>query len=238
VLNADDERVRAVIPELDCHVIAFGRGDCATLRFSEVSGGGPEGGTRFTIRLGDESAVVDSPVPGEHTVPGIAAAIGVAVAFGVGLREAAEAIAASGLTGRVRRLDGRNGSLIIDDRYNSSPASLAGALAMLGATHRGGHRYALLGKMAELGEHEAAEHRAAGRAAAASCDALYAVGEACRAMVEGARAAGLAQAYWFADKDEAARELAARLATDDTVLVKASRSQEFETLLPFLEAGR
>ena len=85
VLNADDERVRAVIPELACHVIAFGHGDCAALRWSEVAAGGPEGGTRFTVRLGDDSAVVESPVPGEHTVPGVVAAIGVALALGVGL---------------------------------------------------------------------------------------------------------------------------------------------------------
>ena len=56
-------------------------------------------------------------------------------------------------------------------------------------------------------------------------------------MVEEARAAGLAEARWYADKDEAARELAAHLGSGDTVVVKASRSQEFETLLPFLEAA-
>ena len=106
---------------------------------------------------------------------------------------------------------------------------------MLG-TRQAGPRIALLGKMAELGGHEEAEHRAAGLIAARCCDVLVAVGEPARALIEAARGAGHGDAHWFALKDEAAAFVATRLTPGATVLVKASRSQAFETLLPALEA--
>jgi UDP-N-acetylmuramoyl-tripeptide--D-alanyl-D-alanine ligase len=92
----------------------------------------------------------------------------------------------------------------------------------------------LLGAMAELGEFEEEEHRAVGLLAASRCDVLLAVGEPCRVLVETAREAGLAEAHWYPDKEAAAHALRALLRPGDVVLVKASRSQQFETILPLL----
>jgi UDP-N-acetylmuramoyl-tripeptide--D-alanyl-D-alanine ligase len=100
-----------------------------------------------------------------------------------------------------------------------------------------GRRIALLGRMAELGEHEGSEHRRMGTIAAECCDVLAAVSEPCRAMVEAAREGGLAAATWYGEKDEAARAVAHELRAEDHVLVKASRSQAFETILPILEGA-
>jgi UDP-N-acetylmuramyl pentapeptide synthase len=54
-------------------------------------------------------------------------------------------------------------------------------------------------------------------------------------MAQGARDAGMAQVHWFAEKAEAARFVRDILGPNDTVLLKASRSQEFETIIPLLE---
>ncbi|MCC6381706.1 MAG: UDP-N-acetylmuramoylalanyl-D-glutamyl-2, 6-diaminopimelate--D-alanyl-D-alanine ligase, partial [Dehalococcoidia bacterium] len=124
---------------------------------------------------------------------------------------------------------------ILDDRYNSSPASLAGDLRLLGSLS--GRRLALLGKMAELGDREEEEHRRAGRLAAASCDLLASFGEACRPLVEAARESGLAGARWFETREEAAAWLAPQLRAGDTLLVKGSRSEALETVLPLLEGA-
>jgi UDP-N-acetylmuramyl pentapeptide synthase len=56
-------------------------------------------------------------------------------------------------------------------------------------------------------------------------------------MVEAAREGGLAAATWYGEKDEAARAVAHELRAEDHVLVKASRSQAFETILPILEGA-
>jgi len=236
VLNMDDERIAPAAGQLACRVLGFSRTDAHQwATYGDVRSEGLKG-TRFFLSTGKQRARVDSPVAGEHTVPGVVAAMCVAMALGVRLFDAAKGVSRSGVTGRAQARPGFNGSTLIDDRYNSSPASLAGALQAL-RSMAGGRRIALLGKMAELGEYEAAEHRAAGTLAATCCDALFAVGDTCLPLVEAAREAGLAEARWFSSKDEAAAAVKARLRPGDTVLLKASRSQEFETLIPLLEAA-
>jgi UDP-N-acetylmuramoyl-tripeptide--D-alanyl-D-alanine ligase len=194
-------------------------------------------GVSFRVQFEGETACVESHLPGAHTLPAVAAGIGVGLALGMTLQEAATAASAVRTPGRMRILRAANGATVIDDRYNSSPASLDGALRML-ATAKGGRRIALLGRMAELGEFEDVEHRRAGETAAGCCDVLAAVGEPCRVMVDAARSAGLAEAHWFESKDDAAAFVRASMRAGDTVLVKASRSQAFEEILPVLEGAR
>jgi len=179
---------------------------------------------------------VHSPVPGEHTVPAALAALGACLALGMTLDEAAIAVNGADVGGRARMIATDRGATIIDDRYNSSPASLAGALEMLSKLP--GRRIALLGRMAELGAFEEAEHRKAGEVAATTCDLLVCVGPTCRVMAEAATTAGLNEVHWFETKDEAASFVREGLRRGDYVLVKASRGEAFETVLPMLEGGR
>jgi UDP-N-acetylmuramoyl-tripeptide--D-alanyl-D-alanine ligase len=239
VLNVDDERIAPVVPELRCRVWSFGnRNADARLRWSDVKSEGLRG-LRFWVTPGTKQARVDSPIPGEHTVPGVVAAMCVGMALGMTMFETAKAVSKSGLTGRIRILTGLNGATIIDDRYNSSPASLRGALEMLrsgGGPHSGKHRrIALIGRMAELGEFEAEEHRAAGKVAASCCDILVAVGAECVPLADAAKEAGHHDVRWFETKEEGAAEVARELRQDTVVLVKASRASAFETILPVLE---
>jgi UDP-N-acetylmuramoyl-tripeptide--D-alanyl-D-alanine ligase len=223
-----------VVPELACEVLTFGEAEGAVLRRGPISDHGLRG-TSFDVTYGETTERVNSPLPGAHTVPAALTAIGAALALGLNLRGAASAVSNAEATGRARVYTAKSGATIIDDRYNSSPASLQGALRMLAGLT--GKRIALLGRMAELGEFEEAEHRRAGDVAAASCDVLVCSGETCRPMAEAARAAGLADVRWFPTKEDAAREVAGLLGAGDHVLVKASRGEAFETILPLLEAA-
>lgn len=234
VLNLDDPRIAPVVPELQCQVITFGSGEGATLRADAVEPRGLEG-TAFTLQAGGERFKAFSPLPGAHTLQAAMAALGVALACGMEPREALEALARTNYRGRMVRREGREGSVIIDDRYNSSPASLSGALEMLGTLK--GRRIALLGTMAELGDAEREEHCRAGTIAARTCDVVAATGEPCRTLVEAAKRGGLEQARWFADREAAASWVRDMLQPGDYVLVKASRSQAFEEILPLLEAA-
>ena len=234
ILNADDQRVSLPSSELRCNVIRFGANDTATLKLANTVSHGLFG-VSFDATFEGETAHVQSPLPGEHTVAAALAAIGVSLALGMKLETAAVAISASKEPGRSLIFAGRAGATIIDDRYNSSPASLAGALEMLGTLP--GRRIALLGRMAELGEFEVSEHRTAGVIAAENADIVVASGESCRTLVEAAREAGLSEAHWFGEKAEAAAFVAAQLDNGDYVLVKASRGEAFETILPLLSAA-
>lgn len=232
ILNADDRRVAEAAAGLTCRVLTFGEAEGASLRRGTIEDLGLEG-TRFPVSYDGQTLEARLHMPGAHVVPAALVAIGAALAMGMTFAEAVDAVGAAEIEGRVRVLRSDTGATILDDRYNASPASLAGALRMLSSL--GGQRVALIGRMAELGEYEEEEHRKIGRMAAETCDVLAAVGEPCKATVEEARAAGLAKATWYADKAEAARAVRAILESGDHVLVKASRSQEFETVLPVLE---
>ncbi len=235
ILNADDARVAAAAGELACEVITFGEAEAATLRRGPVTDRGLAG-TSFDVTWGETTEHVSSPLPGAHTVPAALTAMGAALALGMNLRGAASAVSQAAATGRARIAKSSSGATIIDDRYNSSPASLAGALRMLAGLP--GRRIALLGRMAELGPFEEREHRAAGVVAATSCDILVCSGETCRPLAEAARDAGHGDVRWFATKAEAAADVAGMLRDGDFVLVKASRGEEFETILPLLEGAQ
>ncbi len=238
VLNVDDERIAAAVESIACQKLLFGYGGNATgLRVADAADRGLAG-TSFTVMAAGAAPVtVQSPIPGVHTIPGVVAAIGVAMALGMTPGEAAEAVRGSGVVGRTRSVAGRNGSTIIDDRYNSSPISLAGAIAALGGL-AGGRRIALLGKMAELGPHTVPEHERAGLVASRHCDWLFTFGPMTRPLFEAARAAGMGNAFWFETKEEAAAAVATILEPGDYVLVKGSRSEALETILPLLEGAR
>jgi UDP-N-acetylmuramoyl-tripeptide--D-alanyl-D-alanine ligase len=232
ILNADDPRVATAASGLRCETITFGEDEAATLHRGPITGNGLLG-TSFDVTFGESTERITSPLPGAHTVPAVLTAIAAALALGLTLRGAASAVYHAKVEGRARILKSTSGATIIDDRYNSSPASLAGALLMLRGLS--GRRIAFLGRMAELGEHEAEEHRKAGEIAAASCDVLFCSGETCRTLAEAAAAAGHADVRWFPTRDEAAAEAAAILREGDTLLVKASRGEAFETAIPVLE---
>jgi UDP-N-acetylmuramoyl-tripeptide--D-alanyl-D-alanine ligase len=231
VLNIEDPRVAAV-GELRAGVISFGPCETATLRRGPITDLGLDG-TRFEVTYGGARADVRSPLPGAHVAVAALAAIGAALALGMTLDEAAAAVSQAEVPGRISQRRTAAGATILDDRYNSSPASLAGALELL----RGlpGRRIALIGKIAELGEHEFAEHQRAGRLAASCSDILISFGEITRPLVESAREAGAGDARWFADKEAAARAVAELLRAGDFVLVKGSRSEALETVIPLLE---
>ena len=232
VLNLDDERIAPVAEELACKVIGFGTGSGAHLRRGELRDLGLDG-TEFPVTYEGASTSVRLRLAGAHLAPGALTAIGVQLALGVGLTEAAEAVSAAEIEGRLRVRRSARGALILDDTYNASPASVAGALALLRGL--GGRRITLLGEMAELGDLAEREHRRIGRLAAGCCDALAAAGALCRPLVEEARAGGLREGRWFETKEAAAVFAASLLGAGDHILVKASRGQAFDLLIPILE---
>lgn len=238
IINVDDPRIAPARAGLRSRVIAFGRqatGADALAYTNEVDKG--LDGTEFDVSFGGETVRASSPLPGMHTVPAALTSIACGLALGLSLRDAVHALSAATLDeGRMTVRVGANGATILDDRYNSSPASLAGALRVLAG--RPQPRIAFLGRMAELGEHEEDEHHRAGRVAAECCDVLIGVGEPCRLLVNAAESAGLADVHWFEEKDEAAAYAATRISAGASVLVKASRSQAFETIIPVLEGAR
>jgi UDP-N-acetylmuramoyl-tripeptide--D-alanyl-D-alanine ligase len=227
LLNADSPRVRALAPRTRARVVLFGEGEEAQLRATDVRAEGLAG-LRFTARYRGESVPVALPMPGRQLVPAALAALGAACELGVPLAEAA--VALSTLEQPAHRMEVRRGTdiTVIDDSYNSSPAAVHAALAVLRDVR--GRRVAVLGEMLELGSLSADAHDAVGRDVARSADVLIGIGELARAVVDSARAAGLAQAYWTAEPGEALVVLRRMRAPGDTILVKGSHALALDRL--------
>ena len=122
-----------------------------------------------------------------------------------------------------------NGVRILDDSYNANADSMTAALATLQALPCNGRRIAVLGDMAELGNHSESAHEEVGRLAAElGIGQLFAVGRMAPSLARGARAAGLNRVLEFPDVDSAASAVKRFVKEGDLLLLKASRATRLE----------
>ena len=128
-----------------------------------------------------------------------------------------------------------NGVRVLDDAYNANADSMLAALRTLVELPWPGRRIAVLGDMAELGEHSLSAHGEVGRAAAElGVGQLIAVGRMASVMGAAARAAGLMRVFEFSDVDAAAQAIQRFFKPGDLVLLKASRATRLERVADVL----
>jgi UDP-N-acetylmuramoyl-tripeptide--D-alanyl-D-alanine ligase len=234
ILNADDTRVAAMASRTSANVVTFGLGETADVRALDVQSRGLTGVT-FTLMHGDAREPVYSRLPGRAMVHNALAAAAAGLVDGLTLADAAAALSAARIPSRLQAHAGPNGSTLIDDSYNASPASMLAALDLLGEA--AGRKIAVLGDMRELGEAEAEGHRTVGVRAAEVADTIFAIGELGRGIGEAARHAGHRDVRFHAEKDGIATALEAQLGPGDVVLFKASRALALETVVAELTVG-
>ena len=228
VLNGDDPLVAAMAERTSARVALFGESPQCSVRGTVLSTSGLEG-ISFRLTCDDESVDVSAPLPGRHNLYNALAAATVGLADGLSLQEVAAALAAADVLLRLRVLSGPQGSTILDDTYNASPASMLAALDLLAELP--GRHLALLGDMLELGTFEEEGHCLVGERAARTTDILYTVGERGRIIGEAAQAAGHQDVRFLASKEAAAAAIRETLSEGDHLLVKASRAMALETVI-------
>ena len=166
--------------------------------------------------------------------PPAAAALAVARAFEIPFAEALTALENyEPPAGRGRLFAGKNGSVIIDDSYNASPAAVEEALATLKAFPHATRRIAVLGDMLELGRYSVMEHERIATLAADSADVIVAVGIRARAFAREPKDAEVTQ---FDNARAAAQALPDLVREGDVVLVKGSQSVRTERIVEALLA--
>jgi UDP-N-acetylmuramoyl-tripeptide--D-alanyl-D-alanine ligase len=143
--------------------------------------------------------------------------------------------------GEIRIVSGRrmdvftrpDGVTVIDDSYNANPSSTAAALNALATMRADGRRVAVLGYMAELGEHERAGHEEVGRLAAElGVDRVVAVAGNARPILDGATTVEgwTGEAIFAADQAGALEIVRGDLRAGDVVLVKGSRYRTWDVV--------
>ena len=241
VLNADDPLVAAMAGVTAARVVTFGQSAgaevrAAGLRLDRLSR------PRFTLQMPDGTAEVELRLHGEHNVGNALAAAALAGQLGMDAAAIAAGLSAATAQSRWRMevTERPDGVIIINDAYNASPEAVTAALAALRVIAAGHRAYAVLGRMAELGDRSREFHEKAGMIAARSGLAgLIAVGDEAAPMLTGAKAAGgfAGELLSVPDGPAAVAALSERLAPGDVVLVKASRAAGLQTVALALAAG-
>ena len=173
VLNADDERVRAMASLTAAQVLTFGAsgGEVRVegLVLDDLAR------PRFVLRTPWGSADVALPISGVHMALNAAAAVAAGLAVGVPLDACAAALGTVTLSPwRMEMHRSMGGAVILNDAYNANPASMLAALDTL-VSLPAQRRIAVLGLMAEIEDPEQ-EHRALGDAVRSAGVELIAVG--------------------------------------------------------------
>jgi UDP-N-acetylmuramoyl-tripeptide--D-alanyl-D-alanine ligase len=221
--------------------LSFGQHKDADLRLDDYSMKGDAGAIKATI-LGKRYAFALG-APGLHQAVNSLAVIAAALAIDAPLEATIAALArhapAEGRGARKDIASARGGrATLIDESYNANPASMAAAIALLGATRpKGkGRRIAVLGDMLELGPAGPDLH--AGLVAAlvaAKVDRLYVAGALMAHLWDAAPAAmRAATAPAAAGLIDLVR---GDLVDGDIVMVKGSNGSKISTVARALEQG-
>ncbi|MGI5835492.1 MAG: UDP-N-acetylmuramoyl-tripeptide--D-alanyl-D-alanine ligase [Chloroflexota bacterium] len=230
ILNYDDSRVRAMASKTRAKVAYYGLSPEAEFWADAVHSRGLQG-IQFDLRRGDEWVHVRMPLLGLHSVHAALAAAAVAYHQGMNLEEIAAGLHEVSSALRLIVAVGINGSTIIDDSYNASPASTLAALNLLSELE--GRKVAVLGDMRELGSFTEEGHRMVGRRAVDVVDLLVVVGDLGEIIGREALSTGKDEQSVFIAKsnEEAIQQLKANLRPGDCVLVKGSRGMRMEEIV-------
>jgi UDP-N-acetylmuramoyl-tripeptide--D-alanyl-D-alanine ligase len=230
VLNGDDARVRAMANQTPATVFLYGQERDFDLWADEIESQGLEG-IRLRLHHGKDSIYLQVPLLGEHSVHTVLAAAAVGLVEGLTWEEISVGLHVVPDQLRLVVVPGANGATVIDDTYNSSPASALAALNLL--TQMDGRKVAVLGDMMELGLYEDEGHKLVGRRAATVAALLITVGERARLIAQEARTAGLPPDAVVSARDnaEAIQALRRLLSPGDYVLVKGSRGMKMEEVV-------
>ncbi|MDT0309175.1 UDP-N-acetylmuramoyl-tripeptide--D-alanyl-D-alanine ligase [Streptomyces sp. DSM 44917] len=233
VLNADDPLVRAMAGRTRARVLLFGEDSAADIRAEQVRLTN-DGRPAFRLITPTGEAEVTLRLYGAHQVSNALAAAAVAHEAGLTAAAIAEALAASRPLSKWRMevTERPDGVMVVNDAYNANPDSTRAALRALAAMGGGRRTWAVLGRMAELGEDSFAEHDAIGRLAVRlNVSRLVSVGGREAAWLDaGAKNEGSwgEESVHVSDAAAALALLREELRPGDVVLVKASRAAGLE----------
>jgi UDP-N-acetylmuramoyl-tripeptide--D-alanyl-D-alanine ligase len=143
-------------------------------------------GSEFTLCTNDERQKVEIGILGRGSVENLVAATALALELGMSLSDIAE-VAPDLLPApqRVNLFQISDDFFLIDDCYNSSPASAIDSLELMLNVDHSFRRILILGDMLELGKYETLLHRQLAQIALSQpFDAVYAVGPRMNAVNE------------------------------------------------------
>jgi len=245
IVNYDDERLRKFSEQISAPVISYGFQEGAGIRgvinqeslaldsdkWLQTPAAGRVG-ISFKVEYEGKSVPIRLQGVGMPAGYSALAAIAVGISQKINLVEIASSLRAlKPLPGRMHLLEGVKNTLVIDDTYNSAPASALAALNFLDKVRCSGAKIAILGDMLELGIYTEEGHRQVGKRAAEVADCLFTVGRRAKFIAEAAKKAGLSRVRSFNNYEDIGEVIEEELNELDVVLVKASQGIRLEKVV-------
>lgn len=172
---------------------------------------------------------------GDHQIYPLLGAVGVGISFGMNLKEIESGLKNYRiLSGRGRKIKGKNNYWIIDDSYNSSPQATKAALKSLKNLPFGKRKIALLGDMLELGKNAFKFHQEIGeKVFQLKIDYLITFGKLGEFIFQGAKKIGMEQnrLFHFSSQEKLINFLKNFLQPGDLILIKASQGMRLERVV-------
>lgn len=240
VVNRDDPRVLNLASSFPGRQVSFSvNGESADITLDRILAMDVDG-SRFLLKLPEETLEIDLPVLGLHHLNNAVAAAAVVWALNLPTKTIANGLANfKPVDKRMEVLTIPGEISIINDSYNANPVSMAAALETLRQVKKQGRGFAVLGDMLELGDESAALHSQVGaKAAQEGVDYLLALGEQASHLLAGAAEAGMDsnRLIQASDHQEIASQVRNLMAAGDWILVKGSRGMRMEKVVEILVA--
>lgn len=238
ILNSDDTHVIPMRHETEAHLVTFGTTEAADvhilqtrIRLEQTATGAMPTGLEVRLSIGHKVHSAFLPgVYGRSLAFSLAAAACVGMALDLTTEEIIAACTAEyrPLPGRARLIPGIKGTMLFDDSYNASPASVVSSmrdLSTIPLDRLQQRKIVCLGEMRELGPDAESLHERIGiEAVHFGLDELAFTGVYAQAYARGAKLAGMPEEriHVFEDTPELGLWVQKNLHPGDLILAKAS----------------
>jgi alanine racemase len=230
IVNADDQQLCELAVRCKAPLFRYGMHENADVRCTAVETSAE--GLLLQLRYRGVDASISSPLLGMHNAYALLAASALGLARGLELPEIAERLASlAPLPGRLRRLDGVEGSTVLDDSQSASPRSVAAALETLDLFES--RRLVVLGDISDFDLSGANGDESLAAQIAVSADLLLTIGRQAEQLGRAAINWGLPADRHIAlsSADDGATALRQQIRSGDTVLVKGAESSRMERVV-------
>jgi len=228
VYHGDEPLLKERLAEANSKFKLVTFGDATSNDYYPISIGVDGNGMVFTIPQID--ITFNLSVLGKHNVMNTLAAIAVAKHFDVTFENIKAGLANIEMSKRRMEIShAKNGLMLIDDTYNSSPTSVRATLDLLYSLTGYAKKIVVLADMLELGEHTIAYHEEIGAYADPNeIDVLFTYGPLSKHTADHSK---VHLTRHFDDKLTLAKELGSLSSNKDVCLIKGSRSMALEDVI-------
>ena len=239
ILNADDTLIVQMAKKTKAHVVWYGQAKNSDVRADSIEV--RRDGIHFIIRYAGQVVPVSVPSFGRHHIYPVLAAFSVGASLGMKINDIVKGLKAFHLPeGRGVVLQGSHDTIIIDDTYNASPASVVASISALQDVKilsPYGRSIVVIGDMLELGRYSTQMHQEVGEEIVKRADVVIAVGNESKHIYEITKKKLKSNAFWFEDSTQAAQVIGSIIQKNDIILVKGSRGMKMERVVESLSVS-